>query len=94
MASFYTVKDGLIHLSIKASPGASVNAYAGVEYGQLRIRIAAAPEDNRANNELVAFLAESLGLAKRDVVLISGEKSRNKVVTLPLSVKAKIAAMG
>ena len=58
---------------------------AGIEAGRLRVRIAAAPEDGRANRELRAFLAKVLGCAKGEIVLARGEKSRLKTLDLPAS---------
>ncbi|MCL2473208.1 MAG: DUF167 domain-containing protein, partial [Treponema sp.] len=58
--------------------------------GRLKIRIAAAPEDGKANEELRSFLAKTLGLRKNDIIIESGEKSRQKTLRLPLSVKGKL----
>jgi uncharacterized protein (TIGR00251 family) len=90
LKAFYTIKDGLIYLSIKAVPGSSKNAFAGVQDNRLRVKIAAAPEDGKANDELRSFLAKSLGLPKKDLVLTAGEKSRLKTLTLPLSAEEKV----
>jgi uncharacterized protein (TIGR00251 family) len=85
METCYTIEGGLIRLLVKAVPGASKNALAGIQSGRLRIRIAAAPEDGRANEELRSFLAKLLGLPKKEVSLTGGEKSRLKTIALPLS---------
>jgi uncharacterized protein (TIGR00251 family) len=76
-----------IHIDIKAVPGASKTEIAGIENNRLRIRVAAAPEDGKANEELCRFLAKLLGCAKRDLVLVRGEKSRLKTLAFPLSNK-------
>jgi len=69
-----------IRLEIKAIPGASKTEFAGVKDGRLRIRLAAAAEDGKANAELISFLAKRIGCAKRDLRIFSGEKSRMKVI--------------
>ena len=84
MNNLYRVEKGTIFLAIKALPGASKTEFAGIKDGRLRVKIAAAPEDGRANASLAAFLAGVLGCSKRDVVLLRGEKSRLKTVALPL----------
>lgn len=48
--------------------------------GSYLIRLAAAPVDGAANAELIAFLASLLDLPKRQVAIVSGEKSRSKRV--------------
>lgn len=88
---------GRLLLDVKAVPGASKTEIAGVRDGRLRIRVAAAAEDGKANAELIAFLAKALGCAKKDVVLYSGEKSRLKTLALPPRLKERaemLAACG
>jgi uncharacterized protein (TIGR00251 family) len=71
-------QDGERLLDIKVTPGASKNEILDVREGRLRVKIAAAPEDGKANAELVSFLAKTLGIAKKDIAIIRGEKSRLK----------------
>ncbi len=40
------------------------------------------PEGGKANQELLEILAKALGVPKSELSLVSGEKSRNKVVAL------------
>jgi len=84
--------DGLI-LFVKALPGASRNAVLGTAAGRLRVSVARAPEDGKANEELRAFLAETLGLPRRDVLLKSGERSRLKTLVLPASALGALTAL-
>ncbi|MDR3341955.1 MAG: DUF167 domain-containing protein [Treponema sp.] len=84
----------MVYLDIKALPGASKSAIVGVQEGRLRVKIAAAAEDGRANAELCSFLAKLLGCPKKEVNLRFGEKSRLKTVALPLGLKEKIIALG
>jgi len=79
-----------IRLEIKAVPGASKTEFAGVKDGRLRIRLAAAPENGKANAELLNFLSKMLGCPKRDLRFLSGEKSRLKTIVLPLEHKAQL----
>jgi uncharacterized protein (TIGR00251 family) len=46
----------------------------------LKIALAAPPVDGRANEELVAYLADVLGVSRSDVVVTAGLQSRNKRV--------------
>jgi len=79
-----------IRLEIKAIPGAAKTEFAGVKDGRLRIRLAAAPEDGKANNELINFLSKTFDCPKRDVRIISGEKSRLKSIELPVEYMGKV----
>lgn len=50
--------------------------------GAWKIRVAAAPEDGKANDAVVRLLAETLALPARDVQIVSGRSSRDKIVAL------------
>lgn len=71
--------DGVI-LPIRAVPRAPRDALAGVSDGALRVRIAAPPVEGAANKALLAFLAATLDLPRRDLTLLAGEKGRHKRV--------------
>jgi uncharacterized protein len=55
---------------------------AGRHGSDLKIRVAAPPIDQAANEALLAFVAQRLGLRKRDVRLIAGANSRRKVLEI------------
>jgi uncharacterized protein (TIGR00251 family) len=72
-----------VTLAVRARPGAKKTAINGI-YGegitaQLKIAVQAPPLEGRANEALIAFLAQTFGLPKSSVKLISGDLSRNKV---------------
>ena len=46
----------------------------------LLVRLNAAPVDGAANAELIAVLADALGVSKRAISVVSGERSRQKRV--------------
>lgn len=50
--------------------------------GAVVIRLAAAPVDGAANAALIDVLARALRVPKRDVTIVSGERSRNKRVRI------------
>jgi uncharacterized protein (TIGR00251 family) len=55
---------------------------AGVHGAALKVRLHAPPVDGAANEELVKFLARSLGVARRAVRIVAGQTSRSKVVEI------------
>jgi uncharacterized protein (TIGR00251 family) len=69
---------GHLVISIHAQPGARHTEVAGLHGDALKIRVAAPALEDRANAALVDFIAAKLGVAKRDVSLVSGAKSRVK----------------
>jgi len=79
-----------IRVELKVIPGASKNEFAGVRDERLCVRVAAPPEDGKANACLCEFLAKTLGCAKRDVAVVKGEKSRLKTVEVPAACSERL----
>lgn len=50
----------------------------------LEIRVAAAPADGAANEEVIKLLAKALGLSKSSLTIISGQTARLKRIEIPL----------
>jgi len=69
-------------LELKTIPNAPRNEIAGWLGTALKVKVHAPALDGRANDALLAFLAEKLGLPLRAVTLVRGDKSRHKVVRL------------
>lgn len=65
-------------LLIRAQPGAKKTEPAGIREGRLCIRLHAPAVENKANKELVAFVAKTLGLRPAKVTLTSGDTGRHK----------------
>lgn len=77
--------NGLV-IRVKASPKASRNAIKRLvdlpDGAALAVAIAAPPVDGEANEALTAFLAKSLGVAKRAATVEAGDASRIKRVRI------------
>lgn len=67
-------------LAIKAIPNAPRNAVAGWLGDALKVKVHAPALEGRANDELCAFIADTLGLPRRAVTVAQGEKSRQKLL--------------
>jgi uncharacterized protein (TIGR00251 family) len=67
-------------LELKTIPNAPRNEIVGWLGPALKVKIHAPALDGRANDALLEFLAEKLGLRRSAVALMRGEKSRQKVV--------------
>jgi len=93
MDSCIRASGDFLFIDIKAVPGASKSALGEIREGRLKIRIAAAPEDGKANEELRSFIAKTLGLPKKELVLEAGEKSRLKTLRIPASAKEKLESL-
>jgi uncharacterized protein len=77
------LRDGSLLLDVKVIPRSQV---AKVEElmadGKLKIKVKAAPEGGKANEEVCAVLAEYLGTPKRNVGVILGRTSQHKRIRI------------
>lgn len=69
-------------LELHVQPGARRTEVVGMHGGRIKIRLAAPASEGRANAALIEFLAEEFGVAKRDIRILSGMKSRDKRVVI------------
>jgi uncharacterized protein len=69
-----------VDLDVRVIPRAGRSGFCGLRDGALLVRLAAAPVDGAANDELIALIAKALRIPKRDITIVSGERSRSKRV--------------
>lgn len=86
--------DGRITLTLHIQPGAKKTEFAGLHGDALKIRLAAPPVDGKANEALIRFIADQLGLPKSAVALKSGLTSRRKVLEISGADPAHLRAWG
>ncbi|PCI10432.1 YggU family protein [bacterium] len=71
-----------ILIRIKAVPGASRDAIAGLLGDRLKIRISAAPEDGKANKAICKLLAKALDIKPAQIEIYKGHTNPEKTVKL------------
>jgi len=64
------------------TPRAGRSGIAGLRDGILIVKLAAAPVDGAANEELIALLSKTLDIPRRDITIVSGERSRTKRIRI------------
>jgi uncharacterized protein len=69
-------------LTVRVTPRAGKSAIAGVREDTLVVKLVAAPVDGAANDALVALLSDVFDIPRRDIEIVSGDKSRTKRVHL------------
>ena len=85
--------DGVI-IRVRAQPGARRNGVTGVREGELCAAVTAPPDRGRANDAIVKVLAESLGVPRSRVKILSGETNRHKrMVVEGMAVEEVVAAL-
>jgi uncharacterized protein (TIGR00251 family) len=71
-----------VDLDVRVVPRAGHSGFAGMREGALLVRLAAAPVDGAANDELISLIATTLRIPKRDITIVSGERSRTKRIRI------------
>ena len=74
--------DGGVVLDVRVQPGAGRTAVVGRHGDALKLRVGAPPVEGRANEAMLAFLADAFDVRPAAVTLASGPASRTKRVRL------------
>ena len=72
----------VLTLSIKVEPRSSRSGIVGPYGDSLKVKLTAPPVEGKANDELIEVLSKGFRIAKKDVEIISGQSSKNKIVKL------------
>lgn len=79
-------------ITVRVHPGARKNDVNGIHAGAVKISLTTPPIDGRANEALIAFLAELLRLPRARIALISGAASRTKSLRITGKSAAEVQA--
>ncbi len=71
-----------VTFAVRVQPGASKDEVAGEYGGAIKIRLSAPAVEGRANDALIAFVAQLLKTPKSAVRILSGERSRSKRIEI------------
>ncbi len=71
---------GAVTFAVKVHPRARKNAITGEVGDALKIDLTAPPVEGRANDGVIAFVAELLRVPRSSVSIAAGQSSRNKVI--------------
>jgi hypothetical protein len=77
-----TEVNGRVRFGVRVQPRAAKSSVLGILGDALKVRVAAAPVDGAANEELLKFLTKIFAVGVRDVRIVAGETSRSKIVEI------------
>jgi uncharacterized protein (TIGR00251 family) len=86
---------GGTRLRLRVKPGARKTSIMGVHGGALKVSVGAPPERGKANEAVVALLAEILELPSSAVTIVAGARSKDKTAVVALApdiVRARLGA--
>lgn len=82
-----------VTFGVHVQPRASRNELCGVQGEELKLRITSPPVEDAANKLCIEVLAKLLGVAKSNVAIISGARSRHKTIRINGVTSAKVLAL-
>ena len=85
------VADGCT-IAVRVHPGARKNGVTGVHAGAVKISLTTPPTDGRANEALIALLAELLQVPRGRISLVSGATNRSKMLRITGKSAAEVQA--
>lgn len=83
----WTAAPGALILTVRLTPKGGRDAVDGIEHladgrAVLKVRVRAAPSEGEANSALIALLAKSLKIARRQLSLAAGASARVKRIRI------------
>ncbi|MGR8932512.1 MAG: DUF167 domain-containing protein [Gammaproteobacteria bacterium] len=85
MSSFCAWDGDVLVLNVLGTPSAKRDVIGKAKGAQLKISVTAAPEDGKATDYMVRFLAKEFGVTIKDIEVVFGQYNINKQlrITLP-----------
>jgi uncharacterized protein (TIGR00251 family) len=71
-----------VRLSVQVLPNAKKTEVVGLIDGALKIRLKAQPIEGQANEELIRFIATQIKLPKKQISVVRGLTSRQKIIEI------------
>ena len=71
-----------MEIDVRVIPRAKRTTIDGVRGDAILVRVAAPPVDDAANSALIEFLADALGVSRRSIRIISGQRGREKRIAV------------
>jgi len=68
-------------INVRVIPNAKKNRVEP-EVGRLKVHLTAPPQDGKANELLRELLAEYYGIKRKQILLVRGDKSRDKIIEI------------
>ncbi|HLE24489.1 MAG TPA: DUF167 domain-containing protein [Thermodesulfobacteriota bacterium] len=71
-----------VTIEVQVQPKSSRDEIVGLQNGRFKVKVAAPPEDGKANERLREIIARALGVSKSGVKIVRGETSRIKILKI------------
>ncbi len=71
-----------VEVALHVLPRAKCSEISGVHSGALKVKVQSPPVDGAANRAVIEYFAGLLGISKSRLKILSGSKSRNKILRI------------
>jgi uncharacterized protein len=71
-----------MRIYVKVSPRSSRNEITKISDGEYKVKLTAAPIDNKANNMLIELLADHFNVSRSSLRIIGGKTARVKIIEI------------
>lgn len=88
-----TESGDVVTFSLHVQPKACRNELCGLSGNELKVRLTSPPVEGAANKLCQEFFAKLLHVAKSNVRIVAGEKSRHKTVAIRGTTKEAVLAL-
>jgi uncharacterized protein len=72
-----------VNIEVKVIAGARKRAIM-LEGSLLKVKILSKPLKGKANEELIEYISDTLGIKRKDVAIVAGQRDTRKVVSIPV----------
>ena len=72
-----------MNIEVKVIAGARKRAIM-LEGSLLKVKILSKPLKGKANEELIEYISDTLGIKRKDVAIVSGQRDTRKVISIPV----------
>ena len=72
-----------MNIEVKVIAGARKRAIM-LEGSLLKVKILSKPLKGKANEELIEYISDTLGIKRKDVAIVAGQRDTRKVISIPV----------
>ncbi len=69
-----------VEIRVRAIPNSRAASVEKLDDGTLKVKVDAIPEKGKANKRLIEIVADHLNIPKSKLHIVSGARSRNKII--------------
>ncbi|MGD0658417.1 MAG: DUF167 domain-containing protein [Syntrophorhabdales bacterium] len=81
-----------MNIEVKVIAGARKRAIM-LEGSLLKVKILSKPLKGKANEELIEYISDTLGIKRKDVAIVAGQRDTRKVISIPVDEETLIRVL-